>query len=65
MLLMTRRPSFSTPVMASKLESNKTKSAIELAASAPEAIAMLQSLWRNAKTSLTPSPVIATVCPKA
>ena len=32
-------------------------------ASLPDAIAMLQSASFSAKTSLTPSPVIATVCP--
>ena len=60
-LLTTRRPSVTTCVICPKSESNKTTCATWVAASLPEAMAMLQSALFMAKISLTPSPVIATV----
>ena len=47
--------------MALKLFFNKTICEALLAASLPEAIAIEQSAAFKASTSLTPSPVIATV----
>ena len=65
MLLMTRRPSATTPGSAAKSESSSTSCATWLAACAPDAIAMPQSASFNASTSFTPSPVMATVWPFA
>ena len=65
MLLMTRRPSATTLGMEAKLESSSTMWLTWLAASLPEAMAMEQSASLSASTSFTPSPVIATVCPRA
>jgi len=64
-LLMTRRPSATTDGMAAKSESNSTICETWHATSLPEAIATLQSAALSAKTSLTPSPVMATVLPSA
>ena len=62
-LLITRRPSSTIWGIASKLLSSKTRFAAFLAASLPDAIAIEQSASLKARTSLTPSPVIATVWP--
>ena len=64
-LLMERRPSCTTRGMEAKLESSSTSWETVRAASLPDAIAMLQSASFRANTSLTPSPVMATVCPWA
>ena len=63
MLLMTRRPSRTIYGMDAKLESSSTRLEQSFAASLPAAMATLQSASFRASTSLTPSPVIATVCP--
>ena len=65
MLLITRRPSATTDGMAAKLDSSSTMCETWLAASEPEAMAMEQSASLRASTSLTPSPVMATVCPSS
>ena len=62
-LLITRRPSATTFGSEPKFESRATKWAVFFVASVPEAMAMEQSATFKAKISLTPSPVIATVCP--
>ena len=62
MLLMTRRPSATTEGMEEKSEFISTRSEIWAATSLPEAMATLQSASFRASTSLTPSPVMATVC---
>ena len=62
MLLMTRRPSATTDGMEAKSEFISTRSEICAATSLPEAMATLQSASFKAKTSFTPSPVMATVC---
>ena len=62
MLLMTRRPSATTEGMEEKSEFMRTRSEIWAATSLPEAMATLQSASFRASTSLTPSPVMATVC---
>ena len=62
-LLMTRRPSFTMSGMAGNWLSRSTRLASWLAAWAPEAIATEQSACFMASRSLTPSPVMATVCP--
>ena len=64
-LLMERRPSWTTTGMEAKLESSSTRLETVRAASLPEAMAMEQSASFRASTSLTPSPVMATVCPWA
>ena len=56
------RPWFTISGMAAKLESISTTLAMFLAASLPSAITTLQSASLSARTSLTPSPVMATVC---
>ena len=61
-LLIERRPSRTTCGMEAKFESKSTSWETFRAASLPEAIATLQSASFSASTSLTPSPVIATVC---
>ena len=63
MLLITRRPSATTLGMAEKSELRSTSWAAWQAASEPEAMAMPQSASFRASTSLTPSPVMATVWP--
>ena len=62
-LLIVLLPSATTSGREAKLESSNTNWLTFLAASEPLAIAMEQSAHFKAKTSLTPSPVIATVCP--
>ena len=62
-LLTTRLPSYTTSGICAKSESSNTTCAACAAASLPDAIATLQSASFIAKISLTPSPVIATVCP--
>ena len=62
---MVRLPSATTFGIDAKLEFSNTSCDTFLAASLPEAIATLQSASLSARTSLTPSPVIATVCPLA
>ena len=62
-LLMTRRPSMTTEGRAAKSEFKSTNWETWQAASLPAAMAMLQSASLRASTSLTPSPVMATVCP--
>jgi len=63
MLLMTRRPSATISGMAEKSDSSSTSLATWLAACAPLAMATEQFASFMASTSLTPSPVMATVCP--
>ena len=63
MLLMTRRPSATMPGMAAKSLFSSTRLPSWLAACAPELKAMEQSACFMASRSLTPSPVMATVCP--
>ena len=63
MLLMTRRPSATTFGKAAKSLFSSTSWATWQALSAPEAMAMPQSASFRARTSLTPSPVMATVWP--
>ena len=63
MLLMTRRPSATTLGRAAKSLFSSTSWATWQALSAPEAMAMPQSASFRARTSLTPSPVMATVWP--
>ena len=65
MLLTTRRPSSTTSGMRAKSESSSTTCAACAAASLPDAIATEQSASFIARMSLTPSPVMATVCPAA
>ena len=60
---MDRRPSCTTTGMEAKLESSSTRLETVRAASLPEAMAMEQSASFKASTSLTPSPVMATVWP--
>ena len=63
MLLMTRRPSATMLGMAAKSLFSSTRLPNWLAACAPELKAMEQSACFMASRSLTPSPVMATVCP--
>ena len=60
-LFTTRLPSANTCGKEEKSELSNTNCDTCLAASLPSAIAILQSASRNAKISLTPSPVIATL----
>ena len=60
----TRRPSATTGGSASKVESISTSCATARVASDPEPIATPMSASFNASASFTPSPVIATVCPR-
>ena len=62
-LLIVLLPSATTFGIDAKLESNKINCDTLLVASLPFAIAILQSAVFRANTSLTPSPVIATVFP--
>ena len=64
-LLMDCRPSCTTRGMEAKLESSSTRLDTVRAASLPEAMATEQSASFRASTSLTPSPVMATVWPSA
>ena len=61
-LLMLRLPSATTFGIDAKLLSSKTRLETFFAASLPEAMATEQSASFRARTSFTPSPVIATVC---
>ena len=63
MLFIVLRPSATTLGIDAKFESSRTNCETFLLASLPLAIAILQSASFNARTSLTPSPVIATVLP--
>ena len=63
-LLMERRPSATTAGMEAKSLSTSTISATFRAASDPAAIATEQSASFKARTSFTPSPVMATMCPR-
>ena len=62
-LLTTRRPSATTDGMVEKSDSSKTNWETCAAASQPDAMATEQSASFRASTSLTPSPVMPTVCP--
>ena len=64
-LFTTLRPSITTDGILEKSLSKRTSCATCDAASLPDAIAILQSASFNASTSLTPSPVMATVLPCA
>ena len=63
MLPMTRRPSATTDGSVAKLLLSRTIWATARVASEPEPIATPMSASLRARTSFTPSPVIATVCP--
>ena len=58
-------PSATTEGIAAKFDSSRTMCETWLAASEPEAIATEQSASLSARTSFTPSPVMATVWPPA
>ena len=62
-LFIVLLPSLTTFGIDAKFESSKTNWETFFVASLPFAIAILQSAVFNAKTSFTPSPVIATVFP--
>ena len=62
-LLIVRLPSATIAGMDPKSESISTSWDTFLAASLPDCMAILQSASFNAITSLTPSPVMAMVCP--
>ncbi len=64
-LLITLLPSLTTLGSAEKSLSSNTSCATLRLASDPLAIAIEQSASLSAMTSLTPSPVIPTVCPCA
>ncbi|OAH12127.1 hypothetical protein STSP_45880 [Streptomyces jeddahensis] len=64
MLPMTRRPSATTDGSVAKLLFSSTIWATARLASEPEPMATPMSASFSASTSLTPSPVIATVCPR-
>ncbi len=64
MLPITRRPSATTEGSAAKLLSSSTICATARVASLPDPIATPMSASFSARTSLTPSPVIATVWPR-
>lgn len=61
----TRRPSATTAGRASKVESSSTSCATARVAAAPVPMAMPRSASFTARTSFTPSPVIATTWPRA
>jgi len=65
MLAVTRRPSATTPGSVANLPSSSTSSATAFVAGAPDPTAIPRSASFSASTSLTPSPVMATVCPRA
>ena len=65
MLLMTRRPSRITWGKAEKFSPSSVNWDTRCAASLPPAMAMAQSHTFSAGTSLTPSPIMATVWPAA
>ena len=62
-LFTTLLPSYTRSGICAKSESKSTTCAACAVASLPDAIATLQSASFIANISLTPSPVIATVCP--
>ena len=62
-LFTTLRPSATTSGIFEKSESSNTSCEACAAASLPDAIATEQSASLSARTSFTPSPVIATVLP--
>ena len=64
MLPSTRRPSPTTEGSASNVESSSTSCATARVAELPEPIATPMSASFSASTSFTPSPVIATTCPR-
>ena len=64
MLAITRRPSATTPGMLANLPSSSTSCATARVAAAPEPIATPMSASLSASASFTPSPVIATTCPR-
>ena len=64
MLPSTRRPSPTTEGRASNVESSSTSCATARVAELPEPIATPMSASFSASTSFTPSPVIATTCPR-
>lgn len=64
MLPITRRPSATTEGSVAKLSFSSTIWATARVASLPEPIATPMSASLSASTSLTPSPVIATWCPR-
>jgi hypothetical protein len=65
MLAVTRLPSATTPGRVANWLSSSTSSATALVVGAPEPMAMPILASLSASTSLTPSPFIATVCPRA
>ncbi len=65
MFAVTRRPSATTPGIVENLPSSSTSCATARVAGAPDPIATPMSASFNASASLTPSPVMATVCPRA
>ena len=65
MLAVTRRPSATTPGRLEKRPSSRTSWATALVAGAPLPMATPVSASLIARASLTPSPTIATVCPRA
>ena len=64
-LLMTRRPSASTLGSVENLSSSRTSWATARDAELPDPMAMPMSASLRASTSFTPSPVMATVWPRA
>ena len=64
MLAMTRRPSATTSGRELKAPSSSTTSATAREAGLPEPIATPRSASLSARTSFTPSPVIATMWPR-
>ncbi len=64
-LAMTRRPSPNTGGRLPKSESSSTTGATARLTGAPDPMATPRSASLRASTSLTPSPVMATVCPRA
>ena len=64
-LLMVFLPSKTADLMTEKSFSRRTMSATRRAASAPAPSEIPQSAAFRARTSLTPSPVMATTCPEA
>ena len=62
---MTRRPSATAPGNVANELSSSTSWATARAAELPAPIAMPMSASLSASTSFTPSPVIATTCPRA
>ena len=65
MLLMTRRPSATTRGRVENRSSRRTNWATARDAELPEPMAIPMSASLRARTSLTPSPVMATVRPRA